>query len=79
MWAGALIVMGFRQNIVSYPILQGKMINVAAFVYTPGREGTVYNGPWAAPVTAEEVAKHYASWDPAVPRLLKVRVTYLPV
>ena len=55
------------------------MINVAAFVYTPGSEGTVYNGPWATPVTAEEVAEHYTSWDPVAPRLLKVRVTYLSV
>ena len=72
------IVTGFQQNIVSYPILQGKMINVAAIVYTPGGEGTVYDGPWATPATTEEVAKNYTCWHPSVARLLKVRMTYLP-
>ena len=48
------------------------MINIVGTVHTPGGEGTTYSGPWATPVTAEEVVSKYATWEPAVPALLKV-------
>lgn len=60
------------QSIVKYPIAHGKLINIAAFVATPGGEGTVYEGEWVTSAVADEVAQKYASWDPEVPKLLKV-------
>ena len=51
------------------------MINVAAFVYTPGGEGSAYDGPWARPATGAEAAQHYTTWDLMVSRILKVNDT----
>ena len=56
-----------------YPIQQNKFFNVAAFVATPEKEGTVYDGEWVATGTTEEVVEAFKEWDPEVPKFLQVR------
>ena len=63
---------------MKYPISWGKFINVAAFVKYPGKEGTVYDGPWVAPTTPEQVTKEFEDWDPELPSLLKVSRSSMP-
>ncbi|KAH9921675.1 FAD/NAD-P-binding domain-containing protein [Epithele typhae] len=50
-------------SLMSYAVSRGEFINVAAFVGIPDGEGKSYEGPWSAPVTQEEVAAQYATWD----------------
>lgn len=62
----------YLQDIVSYPITRGKTINVAAFVNTPGAEGTTYPGLWVTESTPAEVLKNFTGWDSSVKDLLQV-------
>ena len=65
---------GKDKNVVCYPIAQGKMLNVAAFVLTPGSGGeqTTYDGPWVASTSGEDVARQFSTWDKDVQSILKV-------
>nr|VWP01621.1 Uncharacterized protein [Ganoderma boninense] len=56
---------------VLYPISGGKFINVLAAKYTPGGDGTVYDGPWSEPVTVEAVAKEFEGWGPKALGMIK--------
>ena len=55
-----------------YPISAGEIINVVAFVDTPGARGTRYEGPWATATTTEEVEQQFAGWDMITQTLIKV-------
>ena len=59
------------QDMVIYPVSGGKFINVLAVKYTPDA-GTVYDGPWSEPTTAEIVAKVFEGWEPRAVGLIKV-------
>ncbi|RPD58219.1 FAD/NAD(P)-binding domain-containing protein [Lentinus tigrinus ALCF2SS1-7] len=59
------------QDIVSYPITRGKTINVAAFVNTPGAEGTTYTKAWVTESTSAEVLEKFSGWDAGVQDLFK--------
>ena len=55
-----------------YPISSGEIINVVAFVDTPGARGTRYDGPWVTTSTTEEVVEQFAEWDTITRTLIKV-------
>ena len=58
---------------VIYPIAQGKFINTAAFInLKPTEENPVFEGKWVAEATPEDVVKELETWDPEIPRLIKV-------
>ena len=49
------------------------MINFAAFYHQPDKVGTVFEGPWVAHVSKEELQDAYAGWEPSVQAWLQVR------
>ncbi|KAH9921689.1 FAD/NAD(P)-binding domain-containing protein [Epithele typhae] len=67
----AIIYAGKHKYLTSYAVSRGEFINVAALVGIPDGEGKPYEGPWSAPVTQEEVAAQYATWDSDVQQLVK--------
>jgi hypothetical protein len=61
------------QNLIVYPVANGTMINFAAFYHQPDKVGTVFEGPWVAHVSKEELQTAYAGWEPSVQAWLQVR------
>ena len=60
------------------PIAQGKFINTAAFInLKPTEENPVFEGKWVAEATPEDVAKEFETWDPEIPRLVKVSLLFV--
>lgn len=57
---------------MAYPILQGQVINVSAYVSDPSKEGTKWNGPSFEDVTKEEVIPFFDSWEEEVRLLFRV-------
>ncbi|KAI0702412.1 FAD/NAD(P)-binding domain-containing protein [Cerioporus squamosus] len=66
-----IVFIGKDRDIVSFPVARGEAVNIAAFVRTPGREGSTYDGPWVTETTGAEVAKKFNGWSPSVQDLLK--------
>ncbi|TBU21578.1 FAD/NAD(P)-binding domain-containing protein [Dichomitus squalens] len=64
------IVIGKHKNVVIYPISGGEIVNVVAFVETPGGRGTHYSGPWVSTSTTEEVAQQFSGWAPIIRTLV---------
>ncbi|KAI0643646.1 FAD/NAD-P-binding domain-containing protein [Trametes meyenii] len=62
---------GKNRHLVAYPITQGRVLNLAAIVMYPGQEGTIYEGPWTADVSKEEVLQNYIGWEPEVEHAMK--------
>ena len=60
------------QHIVSYPISQGRLVNLVAFVTIPGGEGQELKGPAVIDVPKDEVLEYYKGWEPAMEQLLDV-------
>ncbi|KAJ2921301.1 hypothetical protein H1R20_g15789, partial [Candolleomyces eurysporus] len=58
--------MGRNANLIIYPVANGTMINFAAFYHQPDKVGTVFEGPWVAHVSKEELQAAYAGWEPSV-------------
>lgn len=71
------------QHLVAYPILQGKIVNVAAYVSDLSHEGTEYTGPTFEDVTRDEFTSEFDLWEEEVRGLVNVRrgiiSTYLPI
>lgn len=61
------------QHIVSYPISQGRTINLVIFITIPDGEDTLLDGPAVVDATKEEVLEHYKGWEPEIQSLLNVR------
>lgn len=59
---------------MAYPILQGKIINVAAYVSDLKREGIKYTGPTFEDVTRDEFASECDVWEDEVRVLVDVRL-----
>lgn len=72
MWCLVLTPSPYVQNIVAYPISQGRILNVAALVMNPELEGTLYEGPWTTDVSQEEVRREYVGWEPEVDDFVQV-------
>jgi len=66
-----MIYCGKDKHVVTYPISQGHLVNIVAFVTVPGGEGKELNGPAMVDVTKQEVLDQYIGWEPEVRNLLK--------
>ena len=38
----------------------------------PEKEGKLYDGPWTAPMSKEDIVKHFKGWESDVQEILKV-------
>lgn len=66
------------QHVVSYPISQGTLINIVAFVTVPGGEGTDHPGPAMIEVPKQEMLDQYEGWEPDLLTLLDVSLPLFP-
>ena len=57
---------------MTYPISQGRALNVAAVIHAPEQEGSIYRGPWTSSVDREELVKEFVGWDANVQEIMKV-------
>ena len=60
------------QHVVSFPVAQGTLINVEAFVSDKLKAGTPFEGRWVSDGTREELEEAFQNFEPAVKDLLKV-------
>jgi len=63
---------GKSQNLITYPISQGRWINAAVNVVNHDLYGTYYDGPWVLRTTHEELAQHFVGWDDPVQDIIKL-------
>lgn len=68
---GFLLFCGNTEHVVSYPVSQGTLINVVAYVTNEEKAGTPFEGRWVSTVSHEEVQEIYRDFEPAVQNLLK--------
>ncbi|KAF5319719.1 hypothetical protein D9619_008828 [Psilocybe cf. subviscida] len=61
-----VIYCGKNKHLVAYPILQGKIVNVAAYVSDLSHEGTDYTGPTFEDVTRDEFTSEFDLWEEEV-------------
>ncbi|KAM5540037.1 hypothetical protein V8D89_006177 [Ganoderma adspersum] len=66
-----IFLLGKGKHIIQYPINRGEVLNIAAFINHPGREDTVYTGPWVSTATGDNVKEHFAHWSPDIPQILQ--------
>ncbi|KAI0329969.1 FAD/NAD-P-binding domain-containing protein [Cubamyces sp. BRFM 1775] len=66
-----LMYCGKNKHAVTFPIAQGRFLNIAAVVTNPALSGTVYEGPWTSRVTKEEMLEMYSGWEPSVVEMMK--------
>lgn len=62
---------------MSYPISQGTLINIVAFVTIPEGEGKEYGGPVVIDVPKKEILDQYKGWETDLLTLLNVRSNFL--
>ncbi|KAF8152293.1 hypothetical protein B0H34DRAFT_663942, partial [Crassisporium funariophilum] len=58
-----VIYCGKNKHVVAYPILQGRVVNIAAYVSEPHKEGTLYEGPAFVDVAKEDVVPFFSAWE----------------
>ncbi|KAH7915888.1 hypothetical protein BJ138DRAFT_1169596 [Hygrophoropsis aurantiaca] len=66
-----LIACGRGKHIVSYPVMQGTLVNVAAFVLDPEKKNTHFEGHWVSDVSEEELQKAFDNFEPYSRQLLE--------
>ncbi|KDR82014.1 hypothetical protein GALMADRAFT_221903 [Galerina marginata CBS 339.88] len=66
-----VVYCGKNKHLVVYPILQGKLLNVAPFVTDLEKEGTNLNGPAVIEKSADNIAPHFADWEEEVQVIIK--------
>ncbi|KAI0637654.1 FAD/NAD-P-binding domain-containing protein [Trametes polyzona] len=66
-----IIHMGKNKHVVTYPISQGRILNVAAIVSQPELAGTVHEGPWTVDVAQDEAVAPYVGWEPDVEEFMQ--------
>ncbi|EJF63098.1 FAD/NAD(P)-binding domain-containing protein [Dichomitus squalens LYAD-421 SS1] len=59
------------QHIVTYPVSQGRVLNVGAGVSYPEQEGTIYEGSWTSAAGREEITKEFVGWEADVQELVQ--------
>ena len=64
------------QQVVAYPLSQGKLVNVAAFHARHELENTPYDGPWISSAGKQEFLTTTSQWEPEVQALLSVGVPF---
>lgn len=62
---------GKGKHVIAYPVSQGTMINVVAFVTDAQKAGTPFEGRWFSEVSHEEIQEPYRDFEPSVKNLLK--------
>ncbi|KAH9926901.1 uncharacterized protein B0H18DRAFT_1084856 [Fomitopsis serialis] len=58
--------LGKDTQVTAYPLLHGKIINVAAFRTRYDSEGAPMKEPWVVDTTKDELAADFAGWEPEV-------------
>ena len=58
--------------IIAYPIVNHSLVNLAAFVFSPDKVGTRYEGELVEPRSCEELLSLFEGWEEEVQVLLKV-------
>ncbi|EJC99819.1 FAD/NAD-binding domain-containing protein [Fomitiporia mediterranea MF3/22] len=61
---------GKDKHVISYPISQGRLVNIVAFITVPGGEGKQFDGPAVVDVTKQEMLDQYKGWEPEIHSLL---------
>src|ERR1700753_1081112 len=61
------------QHFISYPIAQGRLINLIGFCTVPKAKPSRFEGRWAQDATKEEIMEEYKGWDDEVQQLIQVR------
>jgi salicylate hydroxylase len=59
---------------MAYPVSQGKLVNLAAFLADYKREGTSYDGEIIANVDSEDFVNDFDDFEPEVKQLVQVCV-----
>ncbi|RDX52959.1 FAD/NAD(P)-binding domain-containing protein [Lentinus brumalis] len=67
----AMIYAGKNRHLVTYPISQGRVLNLAMVFTAQGKEGSVYDGAWTSSVSKEELIGRYSGWEPEVVEIMK--------
>lgn len=60
---------------LTYPISQGKLLNVVVAAFQHHKMGTEQTGPWVAEADNQELVDHFASWDSEARLIAQVRFT----
>ena len=61
------------QQVTTYPIARGALVNVGAFTACYEREGTPFDAPWVQDVPRDALRADFAHWEPEVQALFDVR------
>lgn len=68
------------QHTVSYPVAQGKIVNLAIFEADYTREGILYPEPWVeSHVNTNSIIEAFKDWDPNARHLVGVSSLYFLV
>ncbi|KAG6380307.1 hypothetical protein JVT61DRAFT_8416 [Boletus reticuloceps] len=59
-------------SLITYPVAQGTLINVAAMVCDPSLTGTHYKGRWVSDATRDEVVKSFDHFEPDARAVVKL-------
>ncbi|KAL5514209.1 hypothetical protein ACEPAG_2297 [Sanghuangporus baumii] len=62
---------GKNKHVISYPISQGRLINIVPFVTAADDEGKPYEGPAVVDVSKQEMINEYRGWEPEILQLLE--------
>ncbi|KAL5530919.1 hypothetical protein ACEPAG_3795 [Sanghuangporus baumii] len=68
--ATPMIYFGKNKHVVSYPISEGRVVNLVPFVTIPGADGEELDGPAVVDVSKQEMLDQYKGWEPEVLNLL---------
>ncbi|OCB85076.1 FAD/NAD-binding domain-containing protein [Sanghuangporus baumii] len=62
---------GKSKHVVSYPISQGRLVNIVPFVTAADAEGKPYDGPTVVDVSKQKLIDEYRGWEPELLQLLE--------
>ncbi|KAF8128574.1 hypothetical protein EV363DRAFT_1451570 [Boletus edulis] len=63
---------GKGRHLITYPIVKGTIINLAALTNNPSLTGTPYEGHWVSDATRDEVVEYFEGFEPDVRTLVKL-------
>ncbi|KDR65937.1 hypothetical protein GALMADRAFT_148313 [Galerina marginata CBS 339.88] len=65
---------GKNKHLVTYPIQQGKLVNVVLFFTDPEMEGTYFDGPSVIQNATDDFAPHFVDWEEDARTIIKYMV-----
>jgi salicylate hydroxylase len=69
-----------NEAFISYPVSQGRLLNLAIFHMDYAREGTIVPDPWVSEAEDTEVISLFKDWAPEAKHLISVGLlSVLPV